>query len=166
MSVACPDILFQKFKASLGSSFDAFRDESAKEFLYEALSEDLNYADFLYLPIPKLEQTHFQDWDLFEDWCHDIRPGLLGKLVEQSDSEATKAASPVEYFKNWDNLLEKILEVSAVEPSAMVSYVRITSGSEMLYLIYLDADSWSLGWGDSVLVLNDINELASTPDFY
>jgi hypothetical protein len=166
MSVACPDILFQKFKASLGSSFDAFRDESAKEFLYEALSEDLNYADFLYLPIPKLEQTHFQDWDLFEEWCHDIRPGLLGKLVEQSDSEATKAASPIEYFKSWDNLLAKILEASADEASAMVSYVRITSGSEMLYLIYLDADSWSLGWGDSVLILNDINELASTPDFY
>jgi hypothetical protein len=166
MSVACPDILFQKFKASVDSSFDAFRDESAKEFLYEALSEDLNYADFLYLPIPKLEQSHFQDWVSFEEWCHDIRPGLLGKLVEQSEGKATEAVSPIEYFKSWDNLLAKILEASADEASAMVSYVRITSGSEMLYLVYLDADSWSLGWGDSVLVLNDINELASTPDFY
>ena len=43
---------------------------------------------------------------------------------------------------------------------------KIEYGNKILLLLYFDSDSWTLGWGDSVVVINSLDELTEENGYY
>ena len=50
-----------------------------------------------------------------------------------------------------------------IEP---VTYVEIECDDKKLLLLYSDSDSWTLGWGNSVEVINSLDELTEENGYY
>ena len=77
--------------------------------------------------------------------------------------------TPKKYFKTKKNLKKTIINLICTSDSdkiESVTYVEIECGNKKLLLLYSDSDSWTLGWGDSVTVINSLDELTEENGYY
>ena len=163
MSVQCPPKLFELFEKSCGDWVAP--DEEGQTFLYDAQAET-EFPGVVSLDIPELDDKSFDDWELFEYWCEDMRLQLMWELVADMGEYDEETVTPRQLFKTKEAVKEKILFTlcsSESEGTADVTCVEIESNGVTLFLIYEDADAWALGHGDSVLVVKSLDEL--TPEF-
>ena len=162
MSVKCPKKLFEFFEASEGW---ARPDEEGQKFLYEALYEGFQFSDLVSIDIPELDNKTFNSWDKFEDWCSGIDGLQMWDIVDEKINNAEfneNNDTPKKIFKTKKNLKEVIvnyIRTSDSERIESVIYVEIECDDKKLLLLYFDSDSWTLGWGDSVTVINSLDEL-------
>ena len=77
--------------------------------------------------------------------------------------------SPRKFFKTKKKLTEVIIEsirASDSEEIESVTYVEIECNEKKLLLLYFDSDSWTLGFGDSVAVIHNLDELTEENGYY
>ena len=67
---------------------------------------------------------------------------------------------------NQGALIIKSIRSSESDQIESVTFVEIECENKNLLLLYFDFDSWTLGWGDSVLVLNSLDELTEEDGYY
>ena len=169
MTVSCPKHLFKEFKECKGWIRP---NKEGQEFLYEALSTGFDFADVVRIIIPELDTKTFNDWDQFENWCGGIKNQLMWDIVNDSIANNEfneKNETPKKYFKNKEKVKQEIIKAicsSESEDVEPVTYVEIECEGEKLYLLYFDSDSWTLGWGDSVTVINSLDELNEENGYY
>ena len=169
MSVKCPKKLFEFFEACDGW---ARPDEEGQIFLYEALSEGFQFADLVSIHIPELDSKTFNSWEKFEDWCSGIDGLQMWDIVDEKINNAEfdeNNDTPKKFFRTKKNLREVIInsirtsDSDRIEP---VTYVEIECDDKKLLLLYFDSDSWTLGWGNSVAVINSLDELTEEKGYY
>jgi len=169
MPVKCPKQLFEFFEASEGW---ARPDEEGQKFLYEALYEGFQFSDLVCIYIPDLDNKTFNDWDKFENWCSQINGLQMWDIVDDKINNAEFIESndtPKKYFKTKKNVKEVIINsirTSNSDQIESVTYVEIECDDKRLLLLYSDSDSWTLGWGDSVTVINSLDELTEEKGYY
>ena len=169
MSVKCPKKLFEFFEASEGW---ARPDDEGQKFLYEALYEGFQFSDLVSIDIPELDNKTFNSWDKFEDWCSGIDGLQMWDIVDEKINNADfneNNDTPKKFFKTKKNLKEVIvnhIRTSDSERIESVIYVEIECDDKKLLLLYFDSDSWTLGWGDSVTVINSLDELTEENGYY
>jgi len=169
MSVKCPKKLFEFFETTEGW---ARPDEEGQKFLYEALYEGFQFSDLVSIDIPELDNKTFNSWEKFEDWCSGIDGLQMWDIVDEKINNAEfneKNDTPKKFFKTKKNLKEVIVKhirTSDSERIESVMYVEIESDNKKLLLLYFDSDSWTLGWGDSVIVINSLDELTEKNGYY
>ena len=77
--------------------------------------------------------------------------------------------TPRKYFKTKKKATEAIIKsirASESDQIESVTYVEIECENKILLLLYFDSDSWTLGWGDSVVVVNSLDELTEEDGYY
>jgi len=169
MPIKCPKQLFEFFEVSKGW---ARPDEKGQIFLYEALSEGFQFSDLVNIFIPDLDNKTFNDWDKFENWCSQINSLQMWDIVDEKINNAEFNESndtPKKYFKSKKNVKEVIINLIRTSDSdriESVTYVEIECDGKKLLLLYYDSDSWTLGWGDSVTVINSLDQLTEENGFY
>ena len=167
MTVSCPKKLFQTFKECNGWIRP---DKEGQEFLYEALATGLEFADVVQINIPELDSKAFNDWDEFENWCDGIQSQLMWDIVDDDIANYEfneKNNTPKKYFKNKKKVKEEIIKaICNADEIDTVNYVEIECEGERLFLLYFDSNSWALGWGDSVAVINSLDLLNEKNGFY
>ena len=169
MSIQCKKQLFEFFENCGGWERP---DEEGQKFLYDALSEGFQFSDLVYIYIPKLDNKAFNNWEKFEDWCSDIDGLQMWDIVDEkiNNSEFDENNdTPKKFFKSKKNLKEVIinsLRTSDFDRIESVTYVEIECDDKKLLLLYSDSDSWTLGWGDSVAVINSLDELTEENGYY
>ena len=169
MSIQCPKQLFKFFENCGGW---AKPDEEGQTFLYEALYEGFQFADIVSIHIPNLDNKTFNDWDKFEGWCSDIKGLQMWDIVDEKINNAEFKAdneTPKKYFKTKKKVKEDIIKsirTSDSDQIESVTFVEIECENKILLLLYFDSDSWTLGWGDSVVVINSLDELTEENGYY
>jgi len=165
MAVTCSPDLFSRIKSCVG---DWFRAEGQDlEFLYEALS-DFEYTGFRSFHIPDLDESTFNDWAKFEDWCEDIQPEFMWSIVDADDPvfrAAYDESTPVAFFGSESALVSKVRDVLSGDYSENLLSVEIECSGESLRLIYFDDDAWVLGHGDQVFVVESLSYLCEENGF-
>ena len=169
MSIECPEQLFKFFENCGGW---ANPDDEGQQFLYEALYTGFQYSNLISIDVPALDNKTFNDWDKFEYWCDDIKGLQMWDIVDERINNADfddNNDSPKKYFKTKKKAKEAIIKsirTSNSDQIESITYVEIECGNKSLILLYFDSDSWTLGWGDSVLVLNSLDELTEEDGYY
>lgn len=169
MSIQCPKQLFKFFENSGGW---ARPDEEGQKFLYEALYAGFQFSNLISIDIPNLDNKTFNDWDKFEVWCTDIKGLEMWDIVDEAIINAefnNDNDTPKKYFKTKNKAKEAIIKsirASESDQVESITYVEIECENKVLLLLYFDSDSWTLGWGDSVLVINSLDELTEEDGFY
>ena len=77
--------------------------------------------------------------------------------------------TPKKYFKTKKKVKEEIIKSIRTNESDQiesVTFVEIECENKILLLLYFDSDSWTLGWGDSVVVINSLDELIEENGYY
>ena len=172
MPVKCPKQLFAFFEASEANEGWARPDEEGQKFLYEALYEGFQFSDLVYIYIPDLDNKTFNNWDKFENWCSEINGLQMWDIVDEKINNAEfneSNDSPKKYFKTKKNVKEVIINLIRTSDSdriESVTYVEIECDGKKLLLLYSDSDSWTLGWGNSVAVINSLDELTEENGYY
>ena len=172
MPVKCPKQLFAFFEASEASEGWARPDEEGQKFLYEALYEGFQFSDLVYIYIPDLDIKTFNSWEKFENWCSEIDGLQMWDIVDEKINNAEfneNNDSPKKIFKTKKNLREVIINSIRTSDSdriESVTYVEIECDDKKLLLLYSDSDSWTLGWGNSVTVINSLDELTEENGYY
>ena len=85
--------------------------------------------------------------------------------AEFNDSNDT----PRKYFKTKKRAKKAIIKSIRSSDSDQIEsviYIEIECRNKILLLLYFDLDSWSLGWGDSVVVINSLDELTEENGYY
>ena len=169
MPIECPKQLFEFFENCGGWARPNKEDQI---FLYEALQEGFQFADIVSIHIPNLDDKTFNDWDKFEDWCSEITGLQMWDIVDDeiknlefNDDNNT----PKKYFKKKKSVKEKIINSICTSDSYQIepiTYVEIECDNKTLLLLYFDSDSWTLGHGDSVAVINSLDELTEENGYY
>lgn len=169
MSIECPEQLFKFFENCGGW---ANPDDEGQQFLYEALYAGFKYSNLISIDVPVLDNKTFNDWVKFEYWCDDIKGLQMWDIVDEKINNAEfddNNNTPKKYFKTKKKVKEAIIKsirASDSDQIESITYVEIECGNKSLLLLYFDSDSWSLGWGDSVLVLNSLDELTEEDGYY
>ncbi len=169
MSIQCPKQLFEYFENCGGL---ARPDQEGQKFLYEALYAGFQFSNLISIHIPTLDRKTFNDWDKFEYWCGDIKGLQMWDIVDDKVNNAEfndSNETPRKYFKTKKKLKEAIIKsmiTSESDQIESVTYVEIECENKNLLLLYFDSDSWTLGWGDSVLVINSLDELTEKAGYY
>jgi len=169
MPAICPPELFKFFQQSEGWATPS---ENGRQFLYDAFYEYFEWSDLTPLSIPNLDKLTFQDWKKFEYWCDDIKRNLMWRLVNESDEDFKESyanSTPKKYFKSKAEVLKRVIDYccdGSMEDVENILYVEIQCSNQKLYLIYLDHDDWTLGHGDTVLVVKSLSELTRKKGFY
>ncbi len=169
MSIQCPKQLFEFFENCGGW---AEPDEEGQKFLYEALYAGFQFSNLISIDIPTLDNKTFNDWDKFEYWCGYIKGLQMWDIVDEKVNNAEfndGNDTPRKYFKTKKKVKEAIIKsIRANESDQIesVTYVEIECKNKILFLLYLDSDSWNLGWGDSVVVINSLDELTEANGYY
>jgi hypothetical protein len=169
MPIQCPKKLFKFFENCGGW---ANPDEEGKKFLYQALNEGFEFSNLISIDIPTIDNKAFNNWDQFECWCDDVRGLQISDIVDEKIINADFNAdndTPKKYFKTKKRLKEvviKSIRASDSDQIESVTYVEIECGNKKLLLLYFDSDSWTLGWGDSVMVINSLGELTEDAGYY
>ena len=169
MSIQCPKQLFEFFE-----SCDCWAkpDEEGKKFLYEALYAGFQFSNLISIDIPPLDNKNFNDWDKFQSWCDDISGLQMWDIVDEKVNNAEfndDNDTPRKYFKTKKKVKEAIIKsirTNGSDQIESVTYVEIECENKILLLVYFDSDSWTLGWGDSVLVINSLDELIEEIGYY
>ena len=169
MPIKCPKRLFEFFENSGGW---ARPDDEGRAFLYQALYDGFQFSDIISIDIPKLDNKTFNDWAKFEDWCTEIKGLRMWDIVDEkiiNEEFNSDNDSPRKFFKTKKKLTEAIIESirsSDSEELESVTYVEIECNKKKLLLLYFDADSWTLGFGDSVAVIHSLDELTEENGYY
>ena len=169
MAVDCPPDLFKEFENSPGGW--ARPEDEGQQFLYDVL-EHMEFTGLTSFTVPKLDDETFGEWEKFEYWCEDIKLKLMWEIVDYESEDfqhAFEKLTPKKYFKSKSVVKEKIFKVltdGASDGVENIMYVEIKCKSKRLFLIYFDSDSWSLGHGDSVLVVKSLAQLNKKNGFY
>jgi hypothetical protein len=77
--------------------------------------------------------------------------------------------TPRKFFKTKKKAGEAIIKSirsSESDQIESVTFVEIECKNKNLLLLYFDSDSWTLGWGDSVMVVNSLDELTEDDGYY
>jgi hypothetical protein len=169
MPIKCPKQLFKFFEASEGW---ARPDEKGQKFLYEALFEGFQFSDLVCIYIPDLDNKTFNNWEKFENWCSEITGLQMWDIVDEKIQNAEfneNNNTPKSFFKSKKKAKEAIIKsirTSDSDQIESVTYVEIECEDKKLLLLYSDSDSWTLGWGDSVTVINSLDELTEENGYY
>ena len=169
MSIQCPKHLFEFFENCGGW---ARPDEEGQKFLYEALYEGFQFSNLISIDIPILDNKTFNDWDKFEGWCSDIKGLQMWDIVDEKINNAEfndENDTPRKFFKTKKKAEEAIIKSirsSESDQIESVTFVEIECENKNLLLLYFDSDSWTLGWGDSVIVVNSLDELTEDDGYY
>ena len=169
MSIQCPKHLFEFFASCDGW---ARPNEEGQKFLYEALYAGFEFSNLISIDIPILDNRTFNDWDKFEGWCGDIKGLQMWDIVDEKIRNAEfneDNDTPKKYFKTKKKVKEAIIKsirTSESDQVESVTYVEIEYSNKTLLLLYFDSDSWTLGWGDSVLVINSLDELTEEDGYF
>ena len=172
MPVKCQKQLFAFFEASEANEGWARPDEEGQKFLYEALYEGFQFSDLVCIYIPDLDTKTFNNWEKFENWCSEINGLQMWDIVDEKINNAEfneSNDSPKKYFKTKKNVKEVIINLIRTSDSdriESVTYVEIECDGKKLLLLYSDSDSWTLGWGNSVAVINSLDELTEENGYY
>ncbi len=165
----CPPKLFKFFENCGGW---ARPDEEGQQFLYEALYAGFQFSNLIHIDIPALDNKAFNDWEKFANWCSDINGLKMGDIVDEKMINAEfneENDTPKKYFKTKKKIKEEIIESIRKSDSDRIEsivYVEIKNKSKVLLLIYFDSDSWTLGFGDSVMVIRSLDELTEEAGYY
>jgi len=169
ISIQCPKQLFEFFENCGGW---AKPDKEGQKFLYEALYTGFQFSNLISIDIPSLDNKTFNDWDEFEYWCSDIKGLHMWDIVDEKVNNAEfndDNDTPRKYFKTKKKVKEAIIKsirTSESDQIESVTYVEIECENKTLLLLYFDSDSWTLGWGDSVVVINSLDELTEENGYY
>ena len=169
MSIQCPKYLFEYFENCGGW---ARPDEEGQKFLYEALFDGFEFSNLISINIPTLDNKTFNDWNKFEDWCTDITGLQMWDIVDEKISNAEfndGNDTPRKYFKSKKKAIEAIIKSirkSESDQIESITFVEIECENKILLLLYFDSDSWTLGWGDSVMVVSSLDELTEEDGYY
>ena len=169
MAVDCPPDLFKEFENSPGGW--ARPEEKGQLFLYEAQAH-MEFTGLTSFTIPELDDETFAEWEKFEYWCEDIKCKLMWEIIEYESEDFQQAyekLTPKKYFKSKSVVKEKIIEAltdGASDGVENIMYVEIKCKSKKLFLIYFGSDSWTLGYGDSVLVVKSLAQLNKKNGYY
>ena len=110
MSIQCPKHLFEFFENCGGW---ANPDEEGQKFLYEALYEGFQFSNLISIYIPNLDNKTFNDWDMFEDWCSDIKGLEIWDIVDEKINNAEfndENDTPRKFFKTKKKSGEAIIK--------------------------------------------------------
>jgi hypothetical protein len=80
-----------------------------------------------------------------------------------------KNDTPKKFFKTKKNLNEKIIKAlreNATDQIESIIYVEIECNKRKLLLLYFDSDKWTLGFGKSVAVIQNLDELTEENGYY
>ena len=169
MSIQCPKQLFEFFENCGGW---ARPDEEGQKFIYKALHAGFQFSNLISIDIPIIDNKSFNNWDKFENWCSDIKGLKMWDIVDEKITNAEFNAdndTPRKYFKTKKKATETIIKsirASESDQIESVTYVEIECENKILLLLYFDSDSWTLGWGDSVVVVNSLDELTEEDGYY
>ena len=169
MSIKCPKKLFEFFENCGGW---AKPDEKGQIFLYEALYAGFQFSNLISIDVPALDNKTFNDWDKFEDWCSDIKGLQMWDIVDEKINNLEfndNNDTPRKYFKTKRKAKEAIIKsirTSQSDQIEWITYVEIEYENKNLFLLYFDSDSWTLGWGNSVKVVNSLDELNEEDGYY
>ncbi len=173
MAIQCPKELFEFFKEKVGD-FASPTDKEGQSFLYDALTNGFVISDLIQINFPKLDDKTFNDWEKFENWCVDInaKPMLMWDVVDEKISNNQfdeKNKTPKIFFGSKKKVKEKIIQTLCTSDSDEIEpviYVEIQCDDKKLFLLYFDQDSWTLGWGDTVFVIDSLEELSIPNGYY
>jgi len=169
MPIKCPKELFEFFENSGGW---ATPDEDGQKFLYQALYEGFQFSDIVHIDIPKIDNKIFNDWDQFECWCSEIQGLDMGWIVDEEIVNGVfndENDTPKKFFKTKKNLKEVIIKAireSNTDQIESIVYCEIEYNKKILTLLYFDSDSWTLGFGNSVAVIQSLDELTEANGYY
>ena len=172
MSIPCPEEIFEEFRNGIGKWVRLSRD--ACGFVYgEGLSE-IDFLDVLSLNTLELYESTFSDWDSLTDWCESVTAGLdLLSVVDQDSEEFDQAYNdgrPSDYFGTIQDLKNRILKHLTDDGSdryeTMVAFFEVEHQGQKLYVILTELDGWSLGHLDTVVVVENLDQLTPELGFY
>lgn len=167
--ISCPNDLFKKMSDSRGSWFTAVSSEE-KDFLNEALSMDLDFTGLYLVSIPAITEGALNDWEFFEYWLEDINPkvSLDDFNLDGYDLYSEGCPKPSLLIGCENTIKQKIVHILRDKPQddAGLACVQIHANDKTLWLLYEDIDSWGLGYGDTVMVVADLEELTEKNGFY
>lgn len=166
--IDCPSELFEQLWNSKGEWFTPTTSEGS-DFLYEALSADMNFSGMFQISIPPITEDALSDWELFESWLENIDPkvSLDDFNLEEENLWSDGAPKPVVLLGSENEISNKILDILRNNPDPVgLACVDIQANNRTLIMLYDNLDAWALGYGDTVLVVENLEELTEEMGFY
>ena len=166
--IECPDSIFKQFEE--GSGKIVTPDKNGLNFLYKVFGK-ANFTGLKIINISELSDKIFNDWELFEYWCDDVKIGIFWQLIdEESFYGISEKFTPLEYFESKTTVEERVIKIASktdLEDNNETMSVEIKSkDNKKLSLIFLDIDSWGLGHADNILVVKSLDDLLPEDGFY
>lgn len=167
--ISCPKDLFNQLWNSRGSWFEPDSSEE-KNFLCEALGEGLEYTGCHRVTIPKIPEGALEDWTLFGYWLDDIEPAvsLDDFSLDEHDLWSEGSPKPLALIGSAEDLKRKIWSILRVilQKEVGLVCVEIQASNKKLLIVYDNVDSWALGFGGRILVVENLDALTEEDGFY
>ena len=162
MSIEVTTGVFDFFKSKVGSWVG--QDEELAD-LHEWMSLDLDYLDVIEFPstidLDRWSDDFLEDWDKLNHWWDGVA------WIDDYDCDDPND-KPLRLFKDRNAVIRHIVQTVASKEDGdnLVGCVELTHSGESLYLVYTDFDSWILSSGNSVWVIESLDEVNEANGFY
>ncbi len=167
MSYQCPQEIFNEFYRNKNTKFSP--SEQGMTFIYESIADGIEYLGMVHAHIPSLDEDILSDWSEFAYWVEDIGLNLedLIDLDAQEIDEDDPRINPIEYFESEENIKKNAIRAIMNQNSYIgPGCIELHFENKTLYLIFTDLDAWGLGYGDDVLVVDNLDNLNEKSGFY
>lgn len=162
MSIEVTSDIFNFFKSRVGQWVG--QDEELAD-LREWMSLDLEFLDVIEMPwnvdLDKWSDDLLNDWDQINDWSDPII------CCEDYDCDNPND-KPSRLFKDRNAVIQHIVQIVASneEGDNLVGCVELTHSGVSLFLVYTGFDAWCLSDGNSVWVVESLDEVNEANGFY
>jgi len=165
MSVKVEKSLFDELWTACGTIYLPINEET-KDFLHEQM-EAVNdqFLDVACVPnLAPVTTVDMNSWQSVIKWLNTSNAHIYFDWLDVEE----QTLSPQEYFGSRDKLLADVLDAATEQnfSGCSVWAVEIECNGRTLQLIYNDVECWSLGHGDSVLIVEDIAQVTDHDGFF
>lgn len=133
--------------------------------LREWMSLDLEYLSVIEFPsmidLDKWSDDFLDDWDKLNYWWDGV------EWIDDYDCDDPND-KPSRLFKDRNAVIQHIAQIVASneEGDNLVGCVELTHAGESLFLVYTGFDAWCLSDGNSVWVVESLDEINEANGFY